>query len=96
MARREEITKGAVVRGIHPNATVTIIEAKWHGSDVLEVTYQAAHGSLVDDLLCRNSQAVTDLVKEAGRYNAFVASWPESVRLSRQKRGSEQLEMELD
>lgn len=35
MARLEEITKDAVVRGILPNAFVTIISSTWHGTDVL-------------------------------------------------------------
>lgn len=62
MAKLEEITKDAVVRGIHPTATVTIIDAKWHGSDVLEVTYRATDGSLGDELLYRDCEASIDLV----------------------------------
>ncbi|MCA9216610.1 MAG: DEAD/DEAH box helicase, partial [Planctomycetales bacterium] len=63
MASLEEITKDAVVRGILPNATVTIIDAKWHGSDVLEVTYKAADGSLGDELLYRDSESTIELVE---------------------------------
>lgn len=33
MARLEGITKDSIVRGILPNAIVTIVDAKWYGSD---------------------------------------------------------------
>jgi len=38
MAQLEELTRGATVRGILPNHNVTVIDAKWHGSDVVELT----------------------------------------------------------
>ena len=62
MARLEEITKDALVRGILPSANVTVIDAKWHGSDVLQVTYRAANGSLGDELLYRDCEPTLELV----------------------------------
>lgn len=62
MARLEEITKDALVRGILPSANVTVIDAKWHGSDVLQVTYRAADGSLGDELLYRDCEPTLELV----------------------------------
>ena len=46
MARIEDITKDSVIRGILPNALVTIVDAKWYGSDVVEATYKTADGKL--------------------------------------------------
>ena len=63
MARLEEITKDAVVRGILPTANVAIIDAKWHGSDVLEVTYKAADGALGDQLLYRDSEPSLEIIE---------------------------------
>jgi superfamily II DNA or RNA helicase len=63
MARLEEITKDAVLRGILPNAAVTIINSTWHGADVLEVTYKAADGTLGSELLYRDSEPSLDLVE---------------------------------
>jgi hypothetical protein len=46
MVQLEELTKGTTVRGILPNNLVMIVDAQWHGSDVVELTYKDASGSL--------------------------------------------------
>ncbi len=40
MVQLEELTKGTTVRGILANNLVTIVDAQWHGSDVIELTYK--------------------------------------------------------
>lgn len=42
MLRLKDLTTGAVLRGIRPNENVTVETVKWHGSDVVEVTYKEA------------------------------------------------------
>jgi hypothetical protein len=44
MAQLEDLTRGTTVKGILPNRNVTVIDAKWHGSDVVELTYKDANG----------------------------------------------------
>ena len=39
MSRLEDLTRGAQVRGVLPDATVTVLDVKWHGSSVAELTY---------------------------------------------------------
>jgi hypothetical protein len=36
MARLEDLTRGATVKGILPDRLVTIVDVKWHGSAVAE------------------------------------------------------------
>jgi hypothetical protein len=40
MSRLEEITPGAAIKGILPDATVSAINAQWFGSKALELTYK--------------------------------------------------------
>ena len=44
MARLEDITRGACVRGILPDALVNVVDVTWHGSDVLELVYKDSGG----------------------------------------------------
>ncbi len=44
MARLEELTPGARVKGIVPDGFVTVIDNKWHGTSVLELTYKDDFG----------------------------------------------------
>src|SRR5581483_1475814 len=40
MATLEELTKDAVVRGVLVDGQVTVLDARWHGSNVVELTYK--------------------------------------------------------
>jgi len=44
MARLEELTRGASVKGVLPDGLVTIVDVTWHGSDVVELIYRDAAG----------------------------------------------------
>jgi len=44
MAELSEIKPGAVLKGIIPNEQVTVIDLKWHGSNVVELTYKDSSG----------------------------------------------------
>ena len=46
MPRLEELTPGVQVKVILPGGPVTVISAKWHGSNALELTYKDSEASL--------------------------------------------------
>jgi hypothetical protein len=56
MARLEDITRGASVKGVLPDGLVTIVDVKWHGSDVVELIYRDTAGKLGSELLYRDRE----------------------------------------
>ena len=70
MARLEDLTRGATVRGILPNASVSVVDIQWHGSDVAELTYKDAAGHLGNELLYREREPTLEIVS-AGRPWSF-------------------------
>lgn len=38
LAKLEELTKGAQIKGIIPGGLVSVVDIKWHGSDIADVT----------------------------------------------------------
>ena len=46
MARLEDLTRGATVRGVLSDGLVTVVDVKWFGSAVIELTYKDAAGRL--------------------------------------------------
>jgi ERCC4-related helicase len=61
MARLEELTRGASVKGILPDSFVTVVDVKWHGQ-VVELTYKDASGRLGSELLYRDREPSVDVV----------------------------------
>ena len=70
MARLEELTVGAVVRGLSPHGAVTIEAVKWYGSDALEVTYKDSTGRLEQEMLYRDREPTLE-VEAKGRSWSF-------------------------
>jgi len=70
VARLEDLTRGATVRGILPNASVSVVDIQWHGSDVAELTYKDAAGHLGNELLYREREPTLEIVS-AGRPWSF-------------------------
>jgi superfamily II DNA or RNA helicase len=70
MARLEDLTRGAVVKGILPEGLVTVVDVKWHGSAVVELTYKDAAGRLGSELLYRDREPTIDIAV-AGRPWSF-------------------------
>lgn len=62
MTKLEELTSGSIVNGILPNQSVTVIEAKWHGSDVVELTYKDTNGQPYTELLFRDRESTLEIV----------------------------------
>ncbi len=61
MARLEDITPGASVKGILPDGLVTVVSATWHGSSVVELTYKDAAGRLGNELLYRDREPTIEI-----------------------------------
>ena len=62
MARLEDLTRSASVKGILPDGLVTVVDIKWHGSAVAERTYEDAAGRLGSELLCRDREPTLEIV----------------------------------
>jgi superfamily II DNA or RNA helicase len=72
MAKLEDLKQGAQVKGIDPSGVVIVINAKWFGSDIVELTYRDQKGQPHTELLYRDQQADLE-VFEAGVPWAFDA-----------------------
>lgn len=64
MANLEDLTRGTTVKGILPNQNVTVIDAKWHGSDVVELIYKDGNGQPHTELLFRDREPTLEIVTE--------------------------------
>ncbi len=70
MARLEELTKGASVKGVLPDGLVSVVDVKWHGSNVVELTYKDSAGRLGSELIYRDREPTIE-VASAGRPWSF-------------------------
>src|SRR5437764_14883101 len=68
----EQLQPNAAVRGIVPDALVTVVSVHWFGSEALELTYKTAAGKVANELLYRHDEHRLDLV-EQGRPWSFDA-----------------------
>ncbi|NLG83536.1 MAG: DUF3883 domain-containing protein [Firmicutes bacterium] len=66
----EEIRPHASVRGIIPDATVTVVSVQWFGTDAMELTYKDPTGRVGNVLLYRSDEPRLELV-EVGRPWSF-------------------------
>ena len=66
----EDLQATASVRGILTDALVTVVSARWFGSDALELTYRGAGGELGSEILYRADEARVEIV-EQGRPWSF-------------------------
>ena len=56
MARLEDLTRGASVKGILTEGLVTIIDVTWYGSTALEIAYKDSAGKLGSEILYRDRE----------------------------------------
>lgn len=68
--RLEDLQSNAAVRGILPDALVTVVSVQWFGSEALELTYKDPRGKVANQLLYRHDEPRLELV-EAGRPWSF-------------------------
>jgi hypothetical protein len=70
MSTLENLQPNAAVRGILPDALVTVVNVQWFGSEALELTYKHPTGRVANELLYRHDEARLDVV-EQGRPWSF-------------------------
>ncbi|MTI83874.1 MAG: DUF3883 domain-containing protein [Firmicutes bacterium] len=70
MARLEELTPGTSVKGILPDCLVNVVDIKWYGNAVIELTYKDSSGHLGNQLLYRYNEPTLEIV-DIGRSWSF-------------------------
>jgi len=66
----EDLQPKAALRGILPDALVTVVNVQWFGSDALELTYKTPTGKVANELLYRHDEPRLEVV-EQGRPWSF-------------------------
>ncbi len=56
MTKLEDLRKGALVNGLLPSGPVTLVDVRWHGSDVVELTYRDVASNLGSELVFRDRE----------------------------------------
>lgn len=72
MARLEELTPRAQLKGLFPDRDVTIVAVQWHGNSAVTMTYRDDDGRPGEQLLFRDDEARL-LVAEPGAAWSFDA-----------------------
>src|SRR6058998_2640322 len=70
MSKLEELQPTASLRGILPDALVTVVSIQWFGSEALELTYKDSGGRVANQLLYRHDEPRLEIA-EAGRPWSF-------------------------
>lgn len=68
--RLEDLTPNTAIRGILPNATVTVVSIQWHGTEALTLVYRDPSGRVANELLFRHDEARVEIA-DSGRPFAF-------------------------
>jgi len=89
MARLEDLTPGALVKGVLPDGSVAVIQAKWYGSNVLELTYKDTSGNPRCELLYRDREPTLEIASaglpwsfDADGANFRLASEAKRIRMA--------------
>jgi superfamily II DNA or RNA helicase len=61
MARLEELTRGATVKGILPDGLITVVDVKWIGTVAIELVYRDAGGQLGNELVYRDREPTLEI-----------------------------------
>lgn len=64
MLKLEQLQSNAAIRGIIPDALVTVVSVQWFGSEALELTYKTPTGKVANELLYRHDEPRLELVEE--------------------------------
>jgi superfamily II DNA or RNA helicase len=64
MAKLEELTRGASVRGVLPDGLVSVVDTKWIGTVAVELTYKDSTGRLGSELLYRDREPTLDIAQK--------------------------------
>jgi SNF2 family DNA or RNA helicase len=68
--RLEQLTPNTTIRGILPDAAVSVVSVEWHGSDALTLVYRSSTGKVADEILYRHDEGRLEVVA-AGRPWSF-------------------------
>jgi len=68
-AKLEQLTKGALVKGLIGDGAVAIVDTKWYGSDVVEVFYNDEAGRAGKTLAYRDQEPDLELVEPSARWS---------------------------
>jgi len=63
MARLEDIHKGASVKGIRPDGAIQVIDVKWHGDAVIELTFKDIAGRVASELVFRDRESTLEVIQ---------------------------------
>ncbi len=69
MARLEDLTAGAVIKGIRPDGPVTVVAVKWHGTAAIELTFKEMSGKTSAELLYRDREPSLEIVAAGPAWN---------------------------
>ncbi|NLX96767.1 MAG: DEAD/DEAH box helicase, partial [Rhodopirellula sp.] len=69
MAKLEDLSRGATVRGILPGQLVTVIDVKWIGNTAVDLTYKDATGRPANELLYRDRESTIEIVAEGSPWS---------------------------
>lgn len=70
MARLEELTRGASVKGVLPDGLVSVVDVKWIGTVAVELTYKDSAARLGSELLYRDREPTLEIA-QVGRPWSF-------------------------
>ena len=70
MMKLEQFLPNTAVRGVIPDALVTVVSVQWFGSEALELTYKTATGKVANELIYRHDEPRLEVV-EQGRPWSF-------------------------
>jgi len=63
MIKLEDIKREAVLKGILPDRSVTVVDVRWHGQSAIEIVYKDAEGTLGTELIFRDREPTLDIVE---------------------------------
>jgi len=72
MAKLEDIKPGVHLKGVLPQEDVQVVDAKWHGSDAIELIYKRSDGQPGSQLIFREEETGYDVIARERRL-AFSA-----------------------
>jgi len=64
MSQLEQLQPNAALRGIVPDALVTVVNVQWFGSEAIELTYKEPSGRVANELLFRHDEPRLEVVQQ--------------------------------
>lgn len=74
MVKLENITKGTYLNGVMPNQMVEVIDAIWHGEDVIEITFKDILGNPNNEILYRDNEPNLEITSASAPWSFNASS----------------------